>query len=63
MKSNMKRYLIALGAMLAATLSLTNCTEEFQTGPDSVKTSYTIYADAADTKTANDGFSTKWSKA
>ncbi len=58
----MKRYLIALGAMLAATLSLTNCTEEFQTGPDSVKTSYTIYADAADTKTANDGFSTKWSK-
>ena len=62
MKSNMKRYLIALGAMLAATLSLTNCTEEFQTGPDSVKTSYTIYADAADTKTANDGFSTKWSK-
>ena len=47
---------------MAATLSLTNCTEEFQTGPDSVKTSYTIYADAADTKTANDGFSTKWSK-
>lgn len=58
----MKKYLIALGAMLAATLSLTNCAEEFQTGPDSVKTSYTIYADAADTKTVNDGFTTKWSE-
>ena len=57
----MKRYLIALGAMLAATLSLTNCTEEFQTGPDPVGTTYTIYANAADTKTVNDGFSTKWS--
>lgn len=47
---------------MAATLSLTNCTEEFQTGPDSVKTSYTIYANAADTKTVNDGLSTKWSE-
>ncbi len=57
----MKKYLIALGAMLAATLSLTNCAEEFQTGPDPVGTTYTIYANAADTKTVNDGFSTKWS--
>ncbi len=51
-----------MGAMLAATLTLTNCTEEIQTAPEvgGEKIPYTIYADAADTKTVNDGFSTKW---
>lgn len=63
MKSNMKKNLIALGAMLMATLSLTNCAKEFQTAPEVEKTPYTIYArhDAA-TKTVNDSLGTKWSE-
>ncbi len=58
----MKKNLIAMGAMLTAAFTLTNCTEEIQTAPevDGEKIPYTIYANAADTKTVNDGFSTKW---
>ena len=48
-----------MGVMLAATFTLTNCTEELQ-NPNEGKTPYTIYANAADTKTANDGLSTVW---
>lgn len=48
--------------MVAATLSLTNCTEELQVAPEMEKTPYTIFANAAETKTVNDGFSTKWAE-
>ncbi len=55
---------MTLGAMLAATFSLTNCTEEIKTVAPEVegeKVPYTIFANAADTKTVNDGaFGTKW---
>ncbi len=51
---------MTLGVMLAATFSLTNCTEEIQSAPEMEKVPYTIYADAAETKTVNDGLSTKW---
>lgn len=63
MKSNMKKIFKTLGAMLIATLSLTNCMKEAQTGPDAGSVSYTLYADLdADTKTVNDGLSTKWAE-
>ena len=55
----MKKILFSMGVMLAATFTLTNCTEELQ-NPNEGKTPYTIYANAADTKTANDGLSTVW---
>ena len=46
-----------------ATLSLTNCMKETATAPDAVRSSYTIYADLdSDTKTVNDGLSTKWTE-
>ena len=56
----MKKYLFALGVALASAFTLTNCTEEIQTVPEVENTPYTIYADAAETKTANDGLSTVW---
>ena len=56
----MKKYLFALGVTLASAFTLTNCTEEIQTVPEVENTPYTIYADAAETKTANDGLSTVW---
>lgn len=63
MKSNMKKNLIALGAMLMATLSLTNCMKETQVAPDAVGIPYTIYAGLdTDTKTVNDGLSTRWAE-
>lgn len=64
MKSNMKKNLIKLGVMLAATFSLTNCTEEFTNAPtpEVAKNPYTIYANAPETKTVNDGFATKWAE-
>ena len=55
----MKKYLFALGVALASAFTLTNCTEEIQ-NPQEGKTPYTIYANAAETKTANDGLSTVW---
>ena len=56
----MKKNLFALGVALASAFTLTNCTEEIQTAPEVENTPYTIYADAAETKTANDGLSTVW---
>ncbi len=57
----MKKNFIALGATLAAIFTLTNCTEEIQTNlPQEEGTPYTIIANAADTKTVNDGLNTKW---
>lgn len=49
-----------MGVMLAATFTLTNCTKELQNPNDVEKTPYTIYANTAETKTVNEGFSTVW---
>ncbi len=56
----MKKNLIVLGAMLAATFTLTNCTEELQTVTPTEKTPFTLIANVAETKTVNDGLNTKW---
>ncbi len=60
MKIKMKK-IFTLGAMLAAAFSLTNCTEEVYT-PVEKDVPYTILANAVETKTVNDGFSTKWAE-
>lgn len=63
MKSNMKKIFKTLGVMLAATLSLTNCTEELKNAPVAEQDrSYSIYAEQVETRTTNDGLSTKWAK-
>lgn len=63
MKSNMKKIFKTLGVMLAATLSLTNCTEELKNAPvEEQDRSYSIYAEQVETRTTNDGLSTKWAK-
>ena len=57
----MKRNFYALGLMLAAAFTLTNCTKEFENPsaePEGVP--FEIIASTVDTKTANDGMSTKW---
>ncbi len=54
------KKLFTLGAMLAATFSLTNCTEEIQAPVEPEKAPYTIQVNAVETKTLNDGFSTEW---
>ncbi len=48
--------------MLAATFSLTNCAKEIDApvAPEAEGTPFEIIASASDTKTANDGMSTKW---
>ena len=58
----MKKYLFALGVALASAFTLTNCTEEIrQPNEDlAVKGSFEIIANVTDTKTVNDGMSTKW---
>ncbi len=57
----MKKYLISLGAMLAATFSFTNCSEEIQNPADFEKSQFTIYVNPSETKTQNDGLGTDWS--
>ncbi len=54
----MKRILISMGIIVAATMSLTNCKKEIA-APEAGNGSFAIYAEA-DTKTNNDGMSTKW---
>ena len=49
-----------MGVMLAAAFTLTNCAKEVQDPNVGEKTPYTIYANTAETKTANDGLSTVW---
>ena len=49
--------------MLAASLTLTNCTEEIENPaqePESAGIPFEIVASTVDTKTVNDGMSTKW---
>lgn len=49
-----------MGVMLAAAFTLTNCAKEVHDPNVGEKTPYTIYANTAETKTANDGLSTVW---
>ena len=62
MKMNMKK-IFSWGMMLAAAFTLTNCTKEIDAPvqePESVGYPFEIIASTADTKTVNDGMSTKW---
>lgn len=59
---NMKK-IISWGMMLAATFTLTNCAKEIDAPvqePESVGYPFEIIASTVDTKTVNDGMSTKW---
>ncbi len=58
----MKRLFISLGSVLAATFSLTNCTEEFPIEPQTEGGPFEIIADLTETKTVNDGLNTKWAE-
>lgn len=58
----MKKNFIAMGVMLAATLTLTNCAKEM-TNPVEIPsdgTPFEIFASTAETRTINDGMATKW---
>ena len=57
----MRKTIFTLGLMLAAALSLTNCTknEEANFTPE-VQVPFEFYANMDDTRTVNDGMSTKW---
>ena len=62
MKMNMKK-IISWGMMLAAAFTLTNCAKEIDAPvqePESVGYPFEIVASTVDTKTVNDGMSTKW---
>lgn len=60
-KENMKRIFNALGLMLAATLTLTNCTKNIETPVvESEGVPFEIVASTVETKTVNDGMSTLW---
>ena len=59
---NMKK-IFSWGMMLAAAFTLTNCAKEIDAPvqePESVGYPFEIVASTADTKTVNDGMSTKW---
>ncbi len=59
---NMKK-IISWGMMLAAAFTLTNCAKEIDAPvqePESVGYPFEIVASTVDTKTVNDGMSTKW---
>ena len=60
----MKKILFSLGVMLSA-FALTNCTQEIENPaqqPESAGHPFEIVASMADTKTVNDGMSTKWAE-
>ncbi len=54
------KKIILLGAMLTAALSLTNCTKEAAPSVPETKVPYTIYANAPESRTTNDGLKTLW---
>lgn len=57
----MRKTIFTLGLMLAAALSLTNCTKNEEANFTSeVKIPFEFYANMDDTRTVNDGMSTKW---
>ena len=60
----MKKILFSLGVMLSA-FALTNCTHEIENPaqqPESAGYPFEIVASTVDTKTVNDGMSTKWTE-
>ena len=62
MKMNMKK-IFSWGMMLAAAFTLTNCAKEIDNPaqqPESAGYPFEIVASTVDTKTVNDGMSTKW---
>ena len=62
MKIRMKKF-ISWGMMLAAAFTLTNCAKEFENPneqPEATGYPFEIVASTVDTKTVNDGLSTKW---
>ena len=62
MKMNMKK-IFSWGMMLAAAFTLTNCAKEIDAPvqePETVGYPFEIIASTVDTKTVNDGMSTKW---
>lgn len=64
MKMNMKK-IFSWGMMLAAAFTLTNCAKEIDAPvqePESVGYPFEIVASTVDTKTVNDGMSTKWAE-
>ncbi len=56
------KKIILLGAMLTAALSLTNCTKEAAPSVPETKVPYTIYANAPESRTTNDGLATLWAQ-
>ena len=59
----MKKNIIALGLIVAATFALTNCTKEIDNpadGQESAGIPFEITASSVETKTTNDGFNTAW---
>ena len=58
----MKKILFSMGVMLSAALALTNCTAEMDqpAKAPSAEGTFEIIAKTADTRTVNDGMSTKW---
>ena len=58
----MKKQIISWGMMLAAAFTLTNCAKEFDSPQETETAGYPfeIVASTVDTKTVNDGMSTKW---
>lgn len=57
----MKKIFYSLGLMLAATLTLTNCAKEIDSPVvETEGIPFEIVASTVDTKTVNDGMSTKW---
>ncbi|MBO5419774.1 MAG: chitobiase/beta-hexosaminidase C-terminal domain-containing protein [Bacteroidales bacterium] len=61
----MKKNLFSMGVMLAAAFTLTNCAKEMEhpVQEPSVNGTFEIIACTVDTKTANEGMSTKWTAA
>lgn len=57
-----KNLFVMMGVMVAATFTLTNCTEEKLSYQEVEKSPYTIYANFAETKTVNNVLSTFWSE-
>ena len=57
----MRKTIFTLGLMLAAALSLTNCTKNEETNfTPEIKVPFEFYANMDDTRTVNDGMSTNW---
>lgn len=61
----MKKNLFSMGVMLAAAFTLTNCAEEMNqpVQAPSADGSFEIIAQTVETRTVNDGLSTKWTAA